>query len=61
VTAIGLIHILSMLYLSGVICFSVSLNENVQPGRIVRETLRRWLKFSAVSVVLALAIHLMSL
>ena len=33
-TGVGLIHIASLLYLSGVICLSVSLNENIDPQRV---------------------------
>jgi hypothetical protein len=59
-TTLGIIHLGSLIYLSGVICFSVSLNENRQPKRILRETLRRWIKFLGITLVIALAVHLMS-
>lgn len=42
-----------MIYLSGVICLSISLNENTSPYVIVRETLRRWLKFLGLAALLA--------
>ena len=59
-TRLGLIHLFSMLYLSGVICFSVSLNENRAPRMIVKETLRRWAKFLGVTLAIAVAVHVMS-
>lgn len=49
----GFLLLGSMFYLSGVICLSISLNENASPGVIVRETLRRWLKFLALAALLA--------
>ena len=59
-TGVGVLHFVSLIYLSGVICLTVSLNENRQLRAIVRETLRRWLKFLALSVVIALAVWLLS-
>jgi len=59
-TPVGWIHLSSALFLSAVICFSVSLNENRNPKRIFRETLRRWVKFLGLTVIIALAVHLMS-
>jgi hypothetical protein len=47
----------SMLYLSGIICLSISLNENSSPGTIVRETLRRWAKFLGLTAVLVLIVQ----
>lgn len=49
-----------MLYISGVICFAISLNENSDPRMIVRETLRRWVKFLSLAFVIALVIFLLS-
>lgn len=57
-TELGLIHLLSAIYLAGVISLAVSLNENREPHRIVRETLRRWAKFTVIGVALGVAIHL---
>lgn len=59
-TRLGLIHLLSMIYLSAAICFSVSLNENRALRRILSETARRWIKFAGVAAVIALAVHLLS-
>jgi hypothetical protein len=50
----------SMIYLSGVICFSISLNENSSPRVIFRETLRRWVKFLGLIAVLAGMVQLSS-
>ena len=44
-TRVGLVYLLSAVYLSGVISLAISLHENDRPGRIARETLRRWAKF----------------
>ncbi len=49
-----------MLYLSGVICLSISLNENSTPGMIVRETLRRWVKFLGLTAALAAVVQILS-
>jgi hypothetical protein len=47
----------SMLYLSGVICLSISLNENSTPAMILRETLRRWAKFLGLTAALVLIVQ----
>lgn len=49
-----------MFYLSGVICLSISLNENSTPGMVVRETFRRWGKFLGLTAVLAGVIQILS-
>ncbi len=59
-TMLGFLHLGSMLYISGVICFAISLNENSDPRMIVRETLRRWVKFLSLAFVIALVIFLLS-
>jgi threonine/homoserine/homoserine lactone efflux protein len=55
----GIIHLLSAFYISGVICLAVSVNENRSPRRILRETLRRWLKFLAGALLIALVVCLL--
>ena len=59
-TSLGLLHLGSMIYLSGVICLAVSLNENRDPRRIMRETLRRSVKFLGLTLVLILIVHFLS-
>lgn len=59
-TELGLIHILSALYLSGVFCLALSVFENNRPKRIVRETLRRWGKFVGAALLIALVVWLAS-
>ncbi len=59
-TSLGLLHIGSLVYLSGVICLVISLNENRDPLIILRETLRRWVKFLGLSLLIAVAVHLLS-
>jgi hypothetical protein len=49
-TELGVIQLLSLIYISAVICLSISVNENRDPRRIVRETLRRWAKFLGVTL-----------
>lgn len=56
-TETGIIHIFSAIYLSGIISLAVSLNENRAPRRIVRETLRRWVKFVGIGVLLAIVLN----
>ena len=57
-TQLGLIHLVSALYLSAVICLALSFNESRQPGRIVRRMALRWAKFAALTLVLAVAVML---
>jgi energy-coupling factor transporter transmembrane protein EcfT len=57
-TPTGIVNLLSALYLSAVICFAISLNENRAPARIVREALRRWVKFMLVAVAIGLVVQL---
>ena len=59
-TAAGLLHLGSMIYLSGIICLTVSVNENHDPKLILRETLRRWAKFLGVSLVLVVLVFSLS-
>lgn len=59
-TQLGIIHLISLIYLSGVICLGVSVNENRDPRRIVRETLRRWVKFLGMTVFIAVVVALLS-
>ncbi len=59
-TEAGIIHLLALLYLSGVICLAVSVNENRKVRRIVRETGRRWLKFLVIVAIIALVVTLVS-
>ena len=59
-TDIGIIHLLSAVYLAGAISLAVSLNENRDPRRIVRQTLRRWwVKFLGLGAILAVLISLL--
>lgn len=58
-TRIGIIYLVSALYLSGVICLSFSIHENDQPGWIARETLRRWLKFLGLTLIIAIVVTLL--
>lgn len=58
--SVGAIHTASMLYLSAIICLAVSLNESRDPRFILRETLRRWVKFMGLSVVIILVVFILS-
>lgn len=58
-THMGWLQLLSALYLSLVFWLAVSLNEQRAPGRVLRQTLRRWLKSLLVAAVLAVAITLL--
>lgn len=59
-TSLGLTHLASLVYLSGVICLAVSLNENRDPRLIAKETARRWLKFLGLTVIIGVVVQLMS-
>lgn len=58
-TELGVIQILSLLYISAVIAFSVSMNENREPKKILRETLRRWVKLLGVTLGVAVLVTLL--
>ena len=55
-TEMGVIHMFSAIYLSGAICLVVSLNESRDPRRIIRDTLRRWMKFSGIALVIGVVV-----
>lgn len=59
-TELGIIHLLSAIYLSGIISLSVSVNENRDPKRIVRETLRRWVKFLCFTIGIGVIVWFLS-
>jgi hypothetical protein len=59
-TPLGIINLLSAIYLSGAISLAVSLNENRAPRLILRETLRRWRKFLLWGLILGALITLIS-
>ena len=59
-TQMGIIHLFSVVYLSGVICLAISINQNRDPRRIARETLRRWAKFLGVTLALSLVVFALS-
>ncbi len=59
-TPLGILYFSSMIYLSGAICLSISVNENRRPAVIVKETFRRWIKFLALTLVIALVVFIMS-
>jgi len=58
-TRLGFIYLVSWIYLSAVICLSVSLNEHRAPGKIAREALRRWAKFMGLTIVIAAVVWLL--
>lgn len=59
-TELGIIHLLSAIYLSGIISLSVSVNENRDPKRILRETLRRWFKFLGFTIGIGVLVWFLS-
>lgn len=59
-TPLGIINLLSAIYLAGAISLAVSLNENREPRQILRETLRRWRKFLLWGLILGVLITLIS-
>lgn len=58
-TPSGIIHLLSMIYLAGIICFTYSLTQECELREILKETLRRFLKFMGVAVVLSIIVALL--
>ncbi len=56
----GVLYLSSLLYLTGVICFSISVNENESVGAVARETVRRWIKFLAFTAIIAAIVHFAS-
>jgi len=61
VTPQGIVYLSSIFYLTGVICFSISLNENEAVGTILRETVRRWIKFLILTAIIGGIVLLASL
>ena len=37
---------------------AVTINENEDPARMVRETVRRWLKFAGIAVAIGVVVYL---
>lgn len=59
-TELGVIHLLSLVYLSGVFCLAVSVNQNNTPKRALREALRRWAELLGLALIIAIAVSLLS-
>ena len=55
-TQLGIIHLLSSIYLSFIICLAVSVNEHRQARKIVRETLRRWIKLAGLALLIGVIV-----
>jgi hypothetical protein len=56
-TTTGLIHLASAIYLSGMLCLAISVNENQEIGRILRETARRWVKFMGACLAIGIVVY----
>ncbi|HOE64260.1 MAG TPA: hypothetical protein PKW18_02770 [Candidatus Sumerlaeota bacterium] len=56
----GTINIVSIIYLSFVVAFILGLNDHDTPRKIIRATLRRWLKLLAALVVIGAVVLLLS-
>jgi hypothetical protein len=56
---IGIVNILSLLYLSLVVALVFSINDQEEIGQIVRATLRRWGKLVGVLVGIGIIVYLL--
>ena len=59
--AVGLCHLASAVYLAFIVSLVISVNDNDQPRRIVRETLRRTAKLLGGLALIGLAVQGLSL
>ncbi|MBN1901002.1 hypothetical protein JW926_06715 [Candidatus Sumerlaeota bacterium] len=56
----GFLHIFSILYLSLVVAVVFGLNDHNEAGKILRATLRRWIKLIGALVIIAVVVHILS-
>ncbi len=58
--SLGIVNILSLLYLSMVVALVFSINDHDEIRPIVRATLRRWGKLVGVLIVIGILVYLLS-
>lgn len=56
----GTLNIISIIYLSFVVAFIMGLNDHDAPKKVIRTTLRRWLKLLAALAVIGAVVLLLS-
>ncbi|OPZ01248.1 MAG: hypothetical protein BWZ10_03486 [candidate division BRC1 bacterium ADurb.BinA364] len=58
--AMGLLHVGSAIYLSAIVAFVISVNDNEAPRRIARETARRTGKLLGGLLAIGLVVQLLT-
>jgi hypothetical protein len=56
----GILNIFSILYLSFVVAFIFGLNDHNDAGKVVKATLRRWIKLVGALVIIAIIVYILS-
>lgn len=56
----GLLNIFSILYLSLVVAFIFGLNDHNEIQKVIKATLRRWIKLIGALVLIAVIVHILS-
>ena len=59
ITHIGILNIISVVYLSFVVAFTFGLNEHDVPGKIVRATIVRWVKLLLALLVISIVVRIL--
>ena len=56
----GLLNIFSILYLSLVVAFIFGLNDHDEVKKVIKATLRRWIKLMGALVIIAIIVYILS-
>ena len=56
----GLLNILSLLYLSLVVAFIFGLNDHDSAKKVIKATLRRWIKILGALIVICIVVQILS-
>ena len=58
--SIGFLHLFSVVYLSFIVALVFGLNDHDRAGKVIKATLRRWLKLLAALVVIGIVVQILS-
>jgi phosphate/sulfate permease len=56
----GMLNLVSLLYLSFVVAFVLGMNDHDNPSGVAAATVRRWLKLLAALVVIGVVVRILS-
>jgi len=57
---LGLLYLLSLLYLSFVVAFIFGFNDHDELRKIIKTTLRRWFKMLGALILIAVVVQILS-